>query len=285
MFDAHPLSITSLLGHAQVEMALACLGSLRRYSREPLHLRLHDDGTLTPADLERMASALGEPAVVRREGVNERMHEMLRSYPAARRYREQHPLALKLLDAALLSGEPVLRYCDADVLFRRPFEGLFALPPSAGVSFMADSQNAYSLRSWHLLRHPRLRPPQRINTGIFTFDLAHFDLDFLEWYLARPEMRFAPVWVEQTAWALLAGRAGACWIDPAQAQIPRADGAFEGDPVALHFVSPVRGQLKLALATASDRGREEAAEIRFQAAPRCYPWHLAVTEARRRRRS
>ena len=54
---AEPRLVSTLLGHAHVEMALPCLGSLLRFSAEPLRLRVHDDGTLTAADQERLADA------------------------------------------------------------------------------------------------------------------------------------------------------------------------------------------------------------------------------------
>jgi hypothetical protein len=38
------IPIATLLGHAHVELALACLGSLRRYSADPVRLRVHEDG-------------------------------------------------------------------------------------------------------------------------------------------------------------------------------------------------------------------------------------------------
>ena len=55
------VEVATLLGHAHVEMALACLGSLLRYSAEPLRLRIHEDGSLLAADRERLTAGLGSP--------------------------------------------------------------------------------------------------------------------------------------------------------------------------------------------------------------------------------
>ena len=280
------MQVASLLGHAHVEMAVLGLGSLLRSSAEPLALRLHDDGSLTAADCERLGAALGEPAIVPRPAADERVAEVLARRPALAAFRRRNPLALKLVDAVLYAGGE-LAYCDTDVLFFRRFSGLFRLPEGAGALFMHDRQNAYSVRSWHLLRHRRLRLARRVNTGIVVFRTAGYDPDLLEWYLARPEFGFAPVWAEQTAWALLGQAAGCRLLDPAQVAIPVAGeipAAATAGPVALHFVSPVRALLPLyaPLAAAPPDGPPVA--LRSRPAGRCRAPELAVTELARRLR-
>ncbi len=268
-------TVSTLLGHAHVEMALACLGSLLRCSADPLRLRVHDDGSLTSEDLDRLAAGLEEPEVVPRREADERVEPTLGA--ACRAFRRENPLALKLFDAAVFAGDD-LAFCDSDVLFLRPFSGLFA----AGPVFMADRQNAYSVRSWHLARHRRLSLPRRVNTGVFRIGTGLYDPDLLEWYLGHPEFRFAPVWVEQTAWALLAGR-GDCRLYEAS-QIAFPGPGSPADPVALHFVSPLRGLLAAALRDARDRRGEPAVTIATEEAGRCGILGLALTEARRKLR-
>lgn len=281
-----PRIVSTLLGHAHVDMALLCLGSLLKESAEPLALQLHDDGTLSSEDLERLAAGLGEPAVVGRREADERVEALLGERRAARAFRRENPLGLKLLDAALLAPGGELAFCDSDVLFLRPFTGLFDRPAGTGALFMKDSQNAYSVRSWHLLREPRLRLAARVNSGIVGMETRGFDLDLVEWYLGRPEYRFAPVWVEQTAWALLGEPLGARWLDPAWIAFP-VPGREPGEgTVALHFVSPRRallGPIAHSLA-----GRQRPAEppppivLRSFPASRLTAFGLAATEARRR---
>jgi hypothetical protein len=238
-----PLIVSTLLGHAQVEMGLLCLGSLLACSRRRIALRIHDDGSLDAADLDRLAAGLGSPAVVPRRQADQRAEQALAARPATRAFRAANALALKLVDAPLWADGEELRYCDADVLFLRPFARLFELPPAAGALFMRDPQNAYSVRSWHLLREPRLRLAAHVNSGLIVCGVRHLDLDLLEWYLARPEYRFAPVWIEQTCWALLGQAAGCHLLDPRAIAIPTADRQPSRRHVALHFVSPVRGLL------------------------------------------
>jgi hypothetical protein len=282
-----PLVVASVLGHRHVEMAILCLGSLRRLSAEPVMLRLHDDGSLDGRDRERLNEELGEPEIVSRAQADERTSEWLAPRPALRAFRRANPLALKLVDAMLWAGDE-LTYCDSDVLFLRPFTGLFQhLPDSGpGALFMTDRQNAYSLRSWHLLRYPRLRLPQRLNSGLIAFRAAGYDPDLLEWYLSRPELGFAPVWVEQTAWALLAGQVPCRLLDPLQVRIPfpgetpGAETAESTGTVALHFVSSVRSLL--ADYEDDSMAAGEPVVIRSLPARRCGAFDLAATEIRRR---
>jgi hypothetical protein len=234
--------VESLLGHAQTDLALECLGSLQRCSKEPLTLRLRDDGSLTAADRERLA-VLGEPEIVPRVRADERVEPLLSRHPASLRYRREHPLGMKLFDGVL--GESgTLRFCDSDVLFLRPVSRVFPDDPGEP-RFLEDVQNAYSLRSWQLARH-RLRIGRRINSGLLAFPREAFDLDQVEWYLSRPEMAFAPMWREQTAWALLAATRPSTTFDRWSFRIAKgpptpADAAQP--PIALHFVSPSRGFL------------------------------------------
>jgi hypothetical protein len=273
--------VATLLGHAHVEMALACLGSLLRYSADPLRLRVHDDGTLTAGDRERLRAGLGDPEIVPRAEADDRVEGLLAGRPALRAFRQRNPLALKLIDAPLLAGED-LAYCDSDVLFLRPFAGLFRFPaPETGAVFMADRQNAYSVRSWHLLKHRRLALPCRVNTGVLHFRTRSFDPDLLEWYLARPEFGFAPVWAEQTAWALLGQRAGCRLWDSRQIRLPEPGQEEPGEAVAIHFVSPLRSLLPRVLERTPDRTGEPPVPLETVPARRCHTSDLAWTEAGR----
>ena len=273
--------VATLLGHAHVEMALSCLGSLLRYSADRLLLRVHEDGSLTAEDRARLVAGLGELDFVTRPEADERVAGLLAHRPALRRFRQANPLALKLIDIPAFAGDD-LAYCDSDILFLRPF-AVFRFPnPDTGAVFMSDRQNAYSLRSWHLLAHPRLALPCRVNSGILLFRARFYDPDLLEWYFARPEFAFAPVWSEQTAWALLGARAGCRLWDPRLVRLPGPEGGEGMDAVALHFVSPLRGLMPGYLKSAVDRTGEPPVTVGTIPVRRCRPWDLAWTEARRR---
>ena len=280
---AKPHEVAVLLCKSDLEMALTCLGSLGRYSAEPLRFRVHDDGTLDQECRDRLSRVLGAVRFISRPEADERMAEILRRAPAAARYRASHVFGLKLFDITFLAPKAEIFYCDSDILFRRPFSGLFRFPaPEAGALFMADLQNAYSVRSWHLVRFPaKLRLVARVCAGLLAFRRESYDLELADWYLGQPDFRFAPVWMEQTCWSLLGRRAG-CWRwDSRQITMPFA-GMEKLDPIAVHFVSPARGLLAPMVAAERSRDGEPAEIVRsFPAAP-LTPWGLATTELSRR---
>lgn len=279
------MEVASIVGHRQVELAAFCLGSLLSHSGEALTLRLHDDGSLTGEDRERLAAELRGPAIIPRAAADERAADFLAHHPALREFRRGNVMALKLIDTVMYAGED-LAYCDTDILFLRPFTGLYGQlrDTGAGALFMSDRQNAYSLRSWHLLRHSELRLPLRANAGLMAFRTAGFDLDFLEWYVARPEFQFSPVWMEQTAWGILGMRVGCRVIDSRQVAIPGpGESPRREDRVALHFTSTVRNLLPLwaPLASGAEPDSRPPVAIRSFPARRCHAVHLAATESRR----
>lgn len=276
-----PIEVAVLLGHAHVSMALDCVASLATYSADALRFVVHDDGSLAAEDRERLAERLGAVRFLARDEADDRLAGELAGRPALSRFRAANPLALKLIDAPLLADGERLSYCDSDVLFRRPFRGLFRAATDA--VFMSDLDHAYSVRSWHLLVHRRLRLPCRVNTGIVCFPRAGYDLDLLEWFLRQPRLQRPPVWAEQTGWALLGRRAGCRRIDPRQALLP-VEGWERLDPVAVHFVSPLRARLTPALAGGSDRRGEPPLEIALVPAGRLNAPGLLLAEIRRRMR-
>ena len=275
-----PTEVASLVGHRNFAMSLRCLRSLARFAKEPLALRIHDDGTLTGDDRERLA-ALPLARIVSRAEADAAVGAQLARHPASARLRAGNVMALKLFDVHLFSAGR-LCYCDSDILFLRPFANLFHAR-AAGVRalFMADRQNAYSLRSWHTLRYPQLRLPWRANSGLLEF-LGDLDLDLVEWYLSRPGLEVTPVWLEQTAWGLLGFRAGCNIWDGGQIMIPTAAG-FPAGAVALHYTSSSR---HLFPAPEDEPPASGAApvELRSRPARRCRLADLAVGEGVRRSR-
>lgn len=252
-----PAVVASLVGRRQMEFAVPCLESLLRYSADPIALRVHDDGTLTGDDHALLADRLGAAVVTRAEadGVVE---PVLQRYPRLSAFRRLNPLALKLVDVALFERD-LIRFCDADILFRRPFTGLFR----AGVRgplFMRDRQNAYAIRPWDVLPGRGLRLIGHLNSGVVVVPRSLFDAERLEDFLGRTSLK-PSVWIEQTAWAMLAALPDSRLLDGDQFTIaPR--GVGDGSAVAIHFVSPARALLAQAL----DRPRDRPAETPVQVA-------------------
>lgn len=228
---------------------MRCLASLLRFSLEPISLLIHDDGSLTNEDRETLLTDLPDSRIVGRPEADSIVQPLLRQYPHCRAYRERHPLALKLLDMALLESDD-LAYCDSDVFFLRPHTGLFAWPNAQTAAiFMQDIQDAYSLRPWHLFPLGQVRMPRRTNSGLILFRRSAYDLDFVEWLLGQSELKGVFTkrvhWIEQTCWAALGWRAG-CYLWSA-GQFMIATQAMTGlsdKTVGVHFVAAARSKLK-----------------------------------------
>ncbi|NEP17891.1 MAG: hypothetical protein F6J97_13465 [Leptolyngbya sp. SIO4C1] len=238
------LPVRSLLCHKHVDMALLCFKSFYQYAAEPIKLIIHDDGSLTSADVDRLTAALPDVSILPRREIDEQMDERLQDYPTARQSRYQNPLRLKLLDVPLLS-EGDIRFCDSDILFLQPFQHLFDWP-SADTSavFMVDSRPSYSVSPQRLLLDHSLRLPRKINGGLYMMRQEAYDLEFVEWFLSQPSLMGIPNWATQTCYAAMAYRTGCrCW-DPQQVLVVKSQDSILPETVAAHFVGPVRHLLK-----------------------------------------
>jgi len=202
---------------------------------------VHDDGSLSEADEQSLCQDFPAIRVVRRRIADELMASALTRYPRLRRYRAEHPLALKLLDVVLLSAEPIIAYCDTDILFYRPALGLFKLPERANAVFTCDMYNSYSLRSWQIYRQ-KIACCRYVNSGLFVVNRSILDLDRLEWVLGLNTPPVLNHYREQTAWAILAANASTLLIHPDDVRIVNADSDVS-DLIAGHYVATFRKRL------------------------------------------
>ena len=270
-----PVTVATLVGHRDAAMAVTCLGSLRDGCRQPLRFRVHDDGSLTASDKAQLSARLGAVEFVDRREADAEMAARLAKYPFCRQMRERHILGLKLFDVPLLCGEKEIAFCDSDILFLRPFEGLFAWPDDrTGCLFMQDWQEAYAVRPWHLLPGSGLRLPRQFNSGLFFLRTDCYDLAVIEELLARDYAVFQRLaqWLEQTCWGQLALRAGGRFWSRRQICAVRFPEMLTDELVAGHFTSSVRGLLPMA----QEKVRLDRAPVRIttEAMARLGAWRL-----------
>lgn len=286
--EVNARTVRTLIGHKQVDVGLRCLGSLISYSSEPISLIVHDDGSLTPGDRARLTSELNGVRIVSRAEADSIVLPLLQRHPNCRKYRHQHPLALKLIDIALI-GTGDLAYCDSDILFLKPFTRLYSWPEGSGAAvFMQDTQEAYSLYPWHAHPFGKIKVPQRINSGLILFRSSEYDLDFLEWMLGQPQLEQVfekrPHWIEQTCWAALGCRVG-CFVWSAR-QLLIANLKMDhvtDDTVGIHFVAAYRGNLKLfSEQTSTSLSGAQAVGIKAAPASRTSSFRLLAQDIRRR---
>ena len=273
-------TIRSLICHRDIDMAISCLGSLMRFSRDPVQLVLHEDGSLTDDDVEKLSDGLPGVQIVYRRFADEMSNERLTHHRHCREYRHQQAYALKLLDIPLLSDGDIA-YCDTDVLFFRPFRDLFRLPNDATASvFVADGREAYSVLPWRLVGPNKLQLASRVNSGLFMLRKRAYDLDFVEWCLGRAEFRQIDIWMEQTCWAALGNRAGCGQWDERRVTVMQPHVTYQRE-VAVHFSHCHRGDLPGAIRHVRDLpDHGDPVSVATRPSTVCHPLALAVSQAR-----
>jgi len=239
------LTIKTLCGSGSVPLARRCLASLVRASALPLELVIHDDGTLSPAEMELLMEITPNARFFHRLESDTYVTRELAAYPYCAAFRRNNPLALKLFDLLWSCGDDKVLFIDTDVLFLRRFSlSLETIPSSVEAVFMRDHQSAYSLRPQDLLQMS-LPIAAKVNTGFFFFRKSLVNLDLLERFLSHriTSRGLLPMWLEQTCWAILAGQRCSHYWNPKEFIIPREGLKRSDHPIAAHFVSPIRKYL------------------------------------------
>lgn len=235
--------VHTLICHDDIGMALKCLSSLESYSLDPVRFVFHDDGSLTVDDEYSLLETFCSSRVIWKKDADDFINANLKNYPNCLKFRNENIMALKLFDVSLFSDVDIA-YCDTDILFFRPFNGLFSFnDANTSAIFLKDHQEAYSLYPWHLIGPNKLNLVSRLNAGMLLVRKKSFDLDFIEWLLTNVSFRSIPVWIEQTCWAALAYKIGCRLWDPEVLQVITGKTIITKKLIAGHFARSVRYRL------------------------------------------
>jgi hypothetical protein len=276
-------SLRTLLCHRDVNLAIHCLDSVLQFSADPVQVVIHEDGSLSPEDREKLAIGLPGSRILDRHVADEQMAEHLAAYPNARAFRESSVWGLKLLDVVL--AEPGLCfYLDSDIRFFRPFRGLFVDAATRGrCVFLCDTVwQAYSIRPWHLCDPRGLKVASGINTGLSLCDPDVFDLDFVDWFLSQLDWRVIPAWTEPTCWAALALRADGQAVDPDQLANLYPSAKVTEQTLGAHFLSAYRSQWQSLLDQPVLQTNASPAKLRFHALRPLTASRLAANQFKRK---
>lgn len=275
-------SIRTLLCHRDVDLAIHCLKSAVQLSAEKVQIVIHEDGSLTGEDREKIEAGLPGTRILSRREADSIMAEKLARHSHARAFRAGSVWGLKLLDVVL--AEPGLCfYLDGDIRFFRPFQGLFAAKATHGrCVFLRDTVwQAYSIRPWHLVDRRRLKVASGINTGLTFCDPAIFDLDFVDWFLAQPDWRVIPAWTEPTCWAALAVRSRGHAISPSQLTNLYPSARVNQNTLGGHFLSAYRRQWQQQLETPMD-SESAAVQVVFERLAKLSALGLVMSQGKRK---
>jgi hypothetical protein len=175
-----------------------------------------------------------------------RVLDCLQGRPNCQKVRKDSIWGIEFFDPIFaLPEDPISFYLDADILFLRPFSGLFDRDQvQNGAVFLKDTQwDAYSFRPWHMLTGKK-KPQvvEGITTGLVFWDKTVIDWDYLEWFLGEHRLHQISEWVMPTAQAGLANRCDAKTVCPKQIPNLYPNAQIHDDTFGVHLLGSYRKQ-------------------------------------------
>ena len=240
-----PIVVQSLIGRASLPFYLDCLQSLLKHSKDKINLLIHEDGSLQESDREQARRQLGENTQFIDLGeTKEKTLDQLSGYPHCQAMRKNSLWGIEFFDPLFAQPEnPISYYIDADILFLRPFFGLFEPKEvKGGALFLRDIQwDAYSLRPWHLFGFG-MRPVivKGITTALVCWDKRAIDWNYLEWFLGQFRYHDIPEWILPTAQAGLATRCQAKTVFPEQLPNLYPNASVSDETFGVHLLGSYR---------------------------------------------
>jgi hypothetical protein len=240
--------VQSLIGGSQLPFYLRCLKSLVTFCQDRIELQLHTDGSLSQEDKDFIHSELDETKVTIPDSAENtsRVLDCLQNRPNCQKLRKGSIWGIEFFDPIFaFPDNPISFYLDADILFLRPFSGLFVRNQvKGGAIFLKDTQwDAYSFRPWHMLAGTK-RPEavKGITTGLVFWDKVAIDWDYLEWFLGEHHLHQIPEWIMPTAQAGLAHRCEAKTIFPREITNLYPNAQIHKDTFGVHMLGSFRKQ-------------------------------------------
>ena len=243
------LEVHNLVCHRDISIALICLKSLLATSQEKLQIIVHDDGSLTDEDKTFIRAQLPNSTLVSRDHADHELAIVLDGLPTIRKARLKLPHLLKVLDVPMLCRSDNVCFVDSDVLFLRAHRGLFEISKtrSACARFILDIRTCHGFRLKDFWPLGPVSPIARLNSGLFCIKRNVIDFDWVEAVCSRvglPQILQHRSWFEQGLWAAIAARVGCEMIDRSQIATAEVASQIPQDPIALHFITPVRALLE-----------------------------------------
>ena len=240
--------VQSFIGESQLPFYLRCLKSLIANCKDRIDLQLHTDDSLSQEDKDSIHAELdGTIITITDSSENKsRVLDSLQGRPNCQKLRKDSIWGIEFFDPIFAFPEdPISFYLDADILFLRPFSGLFVRNQvKNGAVFIKDTQwDAYCFRPWQMLREKKkLQAVKGITTGLVFWDKSAIDWDYLEWFLGEHRLHQIPEWIMPTAQAGLANRCEAKTISPRYIPNLYPNAQMHEDTFGVHLLGSYRKQ-------------------------------------------
>ena len=238
--------VQSLIGRSQLPFYLRCLKSLLVFCQDRIDLKLYTDGTLSQKDKDCIHTELdGSMVTIIDSSENtSRVLDYLQGRPNCQKVRKDSIWGIEFFDPIFaFSDDPISFYLDADILFLRPFSGLFDQNQvKNGAIFLKDTQwDAYSFRPWHMITgKKRPQAVKGITTGLIFWDKRAIDWDYLEWFLGASYLHKIPEWIMPTVQAGLANQCNAKTVCPNQITNLYPNAQIHEDTFGVHLLGSYR---------------------------------------------
>jgi hypothetical protein len=259
--------VQSLIGGSQLPFYLRCLKSLVTFCKDPIDLQLHTDGTLSQKDKDSIHSELtGTIVNITDSSENSSLVlDYLQGRPNCQKFRKNSIWGIEFFDPIYAFPEdPISFYLDADILFLRPFTGLFDRNHiKGGAIFLKDTQwDAYCFRPWQMLAGRKIpQTVKGITTGLVFWDKTVIDWDYLEWFLGEIHLHKIPEWIMPTAQAGLANRCEAKTISPRYLPNLYPNAQIHDETFGVHLLGSYRSEWMEKLETRENNQTENLPTI------------------------
>ena len=272
-FNPHsPLVVQSLIGRISLPFYLRCLQSLLDHCEEDISLLVHEDGSLDEKDRGQAQRQLGGKVdFADLKKTREKTLDHLSGRPHCQAIRRDSLWGIEFFDPLFAhADDPISFYLDADILFLRPFFGLFNRSQvEGGAIFIKDTQwDAYSLRPWHLLGFGK-RPAivKGITTALVCWDKRIIDWDYLEWFLSETRLHRMKEWVLPTAQSGLATRCQSKVVCPQQLPNLYPNGQITDQTFGVHLLGSYRESWLVKLEELEQQMKQSKPAIQAQFSP------------------
>jgi hypothetical protein len=238
--------VQSLVGSKQLTFYLRCLTSLLECCKDEIELYLHSDGSLSnkQKDLIYTQLSAGKVKIVDSAQNTDKTLNLLQGRPNCQNFRKGSIWGIEFFDPLFANpNAPISYYLDADILFLRPFSGLFDHSQTeGGAVFLKDTQwDAYCFRPWQMITgKSKPQAVQGITTGLVFWDKTAIDWDYLEWFLGEHQLHKIPEWIMPTAQAGLANRCEAKTISPKHITNLYPNARLHKDTFGVHLLGSYR---------------------------------------------
>jgi hypothetical protein len=216
------------------------LKTFYHYSKRSYALCIHDDGTLKESDRETLKHHFPHARLIDRPSADRRVLAELQAYPRCLSFRQSNHLSPKVFDFASYLESDRMLLLDSDILFfAEPIELLQRIedPTYLLNTVNGDVANAYTVDPQVVKEKLVFEMIDRFNSGLGLIHKQSMRLDWIEEFLALPNI-MGHFWrIEQTLYALSSSRFGTALLPPSYDV--HLEGSLNGSHCR-HYVGKIR---------------------------------------------